>query len=162
MVNLKCFGKINESTKYKLASSLGALALTFSLLPSVALASEDLTVEYKYTGDMVSLINPTYFDYDYNTVVIKTDNTNINMTREEFEALFNTDEEVITISDGGSTISYDKNDLYGASMEAIENYSPNKEILKKVILNGGVSVVVLGATGLCIYNEFKDRQKKLK
>ena len=106
------------------------------------------------------MINPTNWDYNYNTAIIKTANTNITINSEELEALVDTDDDTLTISDGGSTITYNKSDLKKEMISAKESYNPNGEKVKKIILNGGVTITFLGATGLCIYNEMKERKRR--
>ena len=144
--------------KMKLTKTLFAFAI-ISSLPSNAYADENINVEYEYNGDLITMINPSYWDYDYNTVIISTKNTNIRLTREEFEELLNTDKDNITIEDGSSKIIYNKQDLTNSSIVAKENYNPNNEIVKKILLDGGVTLAALISTGLCVYIERK--QKKL-
>jgi len=150
--------KKTSKPKYKLATSLFVLALITNIPKAYAL--ENLNVDYSYKGDMLELINPFYWDYDYNSVEIKTDHTLIRMTKEEFQNLLNENEDKITINDESTIITYDKNTLKEASIKALEDYSKNPEILKKVILNGGVTIIFLGSTILAIKGE--KRKKKLK
>ena len=143
--------------KYKLLASLFTIAL-ISNIPK-GYADENLSVDYNYNGNMIELINPFYWDYEYNAVEIRTDHTLIRMTKEEFENLLNNNEDTIVINDDSTIITYDKNILKEASIKAQENYNKSSEIVKKVILNGGVTIVFLGSTILAINSE---KQKKLK
>ena len=158
MKNLKIFSKINEKASFKLAPALCAIALSASITP--AYAESFLTIDYTYSGDLVSLINPLYWDYDYNTVEINSEHTHMRMGKDEFNKLIDTNEDIITINDGNTVITYDVNELKEASLEAEKIYSPNTELIKKIALNGGITIAVLGFTVLAISEESK--QKKLK
>lgn len=147
-----------KNTKMKLTKAFFALAITSSI-PATASAIENMNIEYSYSGDLITMINPTYWDYDYNTVQITTPNTNLRLTKEEFNELLNTNAKEIIINDGASTITYTKQDLIEKAQIADDNYNPNNEIIKKVVLNGGVTLLIITGTALCIYTERK--QKKL-
>ena len=77
-----------SNNKLKLTKSLFTLAL-LTALPSSAYADETINVKCEYSGNLITMINPTYWDYDYNIISISTKNTNIRLTKEEFNDLIN-------------------------------------------------------------------------
>ena len=108
--------------KLKLTKALFTMAIITSM-PAYAIADEQIDVKYVYSGDLITMINPTYWDYDYNTVIIKTSNTNIRLTKEEFDDLLSTNNDEIMIEDEGSYIIYNKETLIKASEIADECYN---------------------------------------
>ena len=128
-------------------------------MPSLAYADDEVQVTYSHAEDLISLFNPFYWDYEYDTVDIKTSNTNIRMSAEDFQQKLSEDE--IVFDDGISTVKYDKELLSEASDEALDSYSPDGYYIKKVILNGLITTIVLGSTILSISSERKNKQKKL-
>ena len=147
------------NNKLKLTKAFFAFAI-LSTLPAHAYADENISVEYEYSGDLITMIDPTYWNYDYNTVNISTKNTNIRLTKEEFEKILSTEESDITINDGGSIVTYNKQELISEAEVAENMYNKDGEIMKKVILNGGVTLIIVMSTGLCLYNEAKTNKLK--
>ena len=147
------------NNKYKLTKSIFSLVLLTSI-PVNAYADDSLNVECEYSGDLACMIDPTYWNYDYNIVKVSTNNTCIRLTKDKFFDLINTSNNEVVIDDGGSTIIYDKKELLGKFEEAKLIYNENDEIIKKMVLNGGVTLIIVISTGLCMYHEGK--MKKLK
>ena len=159
IISLKKWGNSMSNNKLKLTKSLFTLAL-LTALPSSAYADETINVKCEYSGNLITMINPTYWDYDYNIISISTPNTNIRLTKEEFNDLINNSSNEVIINDEGSTVIYNKEDLLKQFNNAENIYNENSEIIKKIVLNGGVTIIIVISTSLCIYGE--NKTKKLK